>query len=237
MIYFFFGADWKKARDKAKWTIDEEVKRGKELVVLDCSGDVFMTLKEFSSARGLFNEELVVFVDKLIDEDAISEKDLLTAVSLFKETKNSIVVLEGENLERDFIDNMQKMADIFEEFDKQKLQESSFNTFALSDALFERNRKKLWILYRRAIQEGISAENVQGVLFWAVEMMSIASVCDSHLEAGVSAYPFRKAKEAVSKYGHQNSFNMPFILTKILHETRKKGEDLEINIEKFILNI
>lgn len=237
MIYFFCGTDWEKARQEAGRLLDAEKKRGTEVVVIEDAGLTSLSLSELADSRGLFREKVAVFADNLVGDGILSEEDMLEASRAFRRADNALVILERNKLGAGFIKEMKTASDSFHAFDLPEVRERKLDNFALSDALMEKDRKKLWLAYRRAVKDGALAEEIQGMLFWGAQMMALAVLCRSASEAGVSPYPFSKARKAVANYGAEKSLDLPFCLTSLLHDSRRKGEELEVALERFVLSV
>lgn len=90
-----------------------------------------------------------------------------------------------------------------------------FDVFALTGALASRDRKKMWLLLTRALREGISAENIAGVLAWKAR-----TVCTSARGAE------RLAWENISRS-----------LVVMYHEGHRGGGDLGLLLERFALTL
>jgi hypothetical protein len=56
-------------------------------------------------------------------------------------------------------------------------------------------------------------------------------------ESGLAPFPYQNAKRGLNKYSEKEVLEKISELSRILHEARSIGKDLEVSLEKFILNI
>lgn len=84
--------------------------------------------------------------------------------------------------------------------------------FALANALGKRDRKNLWLLYRKAIDDGASPEQLVGMLAW-------------------------KARSMLGKEGSEAARKLSGDIVAVYHESRRGGGDMELLLEKLILTL
>lgn len=64
----------------------------------------------------------------------------------------------------------------------------AFNVFALTDSVGERDKRKSWTLYQKALAGGMSAEEVFWRIVWVVKTMLLVSKTKSAEEAEVKPF-------------------------------------------------
>jgi len=112
-----------------------------------------------------------------------------------------------------------------------------FNVFALGDALISRDKIKLWSIYLEALESGKTAEEIQGVLLWQAKAMALASKGKNAGSTGLKPFVYSKAKNAGARYSKQEMEDLPWSLTKTLHNARLESEDLNLAMERWVLGV
>lgn len=90
-----------------------------------------------------------------------------------------------------------------------------FNVFAMANALSSGDKKKLWLLLVRALRQGISPENIAGVLHWKARTACAAA-----------RGPDRVRWEKLSRE-----------LVVMYHDSHRGAGDLELLLERFALKL
>ena len=129
-------------------------------------------------------------------------------------SKNSFIFSEGK-LDKGTIDEFKKARAELNIFELPKEKQEKFNNFLLTYAFEERDKFKLWLYFRQAMDLGIELEPLAGVLFW-------------------------KAKDMILKKNFRNFTENELVdfagkISYLLPETRRQGIDDESAFEKFIL--
>ena len=91
------------------------------------------------------------------------------------------------------------------------------NFFALADALAIRDRKRLWVLYVKAMPRGASPEELSGILFWKIKDM---------FSSGRSG---KFSSEEIQKLASK--------LVALYHDSHRGLVDFETGLERFILSV
>ena len=110
-----------------------------------------------------------------------------------------------------------------------------FNIFSLGDALGERNKKNLWILYQNAVTANMGDEVICGTLYWAIKNMALTK--NSAGDVGLNPFSAKKFRKFAQNYTTKEIINLSHMLTRIYHEAHRGGEPMNIALEKFILNL
>ncbi|TSC84515.1 MAG: Uncharacterized protein G01um101417_180 [Parcubacteria group bacterium Gr01-1014_17] len=174
MLYFFYGTDGAKAREKASALVASLQEKRPEASVFKMGVDDWnaAALGELIVGQGLFHPISLVQISGVFEDEEAKEY-VLTHLGELADSPNIFVLVEGA-VEIATVRVVTKAAAKAQEFKKTKIEGQKFNVFSLADALGERNKKDLWVLYQRALLEGVAPENINGVLFWKVKDMLTA---------------------------------------------------------------
>jgi DNA polymerase III delta subunit len=227
MLYILVGVDFLKIKKRIS-----EIAKGYELVRFGENAEPFSSATLRLGAVGLFSPKVALHLDKPLENTegkeiflehikafANAEMPVIaTAISLDAETKKKIPKNAGLEVFED-----EKTADV-----------PAHNTFALTDAYLKNDRKQMWVLYRKFIEAGISAEEIHGVLSWQVRALVLAAKAKNATEAGLKPFVYTKAKTALS--------NVPVSpeetsreLVSLYHRSRAGEGTLEDLLEMFLL--
>ena len=112
-----------------------------------------------------------------------------------------------------------------------------FNSFLLADALGQRNKEKLWVLYHQALTEGLAPEELHGTLFWQVKALLSATLVKTAGEAGLKPFPWTKAKSFLRNWNQDELKKVSSKMVSIYHDSRRGEHELQTALEKFILDL
>lgn len=218
MLYFFYGTDSAKARAKASILVASLREKRPEASVFKMGADDW-NAEQFGNligGQGLFHPiSLVQLSDAFENEEA---KEYVSAhLSELAESPNVFVLVEG-TVDAETVRNVKKCADKTLEFKTVKNEKEKFQVFSLADALGERDKRGLWVLYQRALLEGLAPENINGVLFWKVKDMLTAR------------YPSRYWKTEELK-------NLSARFVALYHDSHRGIHDFSIGLERLVLTI
>ncbi len=114
---------------------------------------------------------------------------------------------------------------------------SAFNIFTLTDTIGGRNKRKAWMLYRKALASGMVAEEIFYKIFWQVKTMLLASRTKSAEEADMKPFPYSKAKSFLKNFSTSELQNLSESLVVGYHHARRGEGEIETFIEKTILSL
>lgn len=194
-----------------------------------------ISIDDLAQGRGLFEEALGVELDGIFGVDAFAgeEKEVLEKI---KTSENTFFVLE-EKLPKKTLDLIKKYADKVSEGKAAPDPKKDFSAFSLADALGERNKQRLWILFRESVARNYSLEELHGILFWQVKMILLAHKTTSAPEAGVKDFPYSKAKRFTKNFTLKESEELLSKLTSALIDSRENNLSLEHGIERVVLSL
>ena len=236
MSYLIYGNDWQKARAKAREILSSLQKKRPDAVIVSLEeGGISETkIEELAGSQGLFERKFIVFSDRICADAGNAEiiKDKLPMIAA---SENVFVFLE-DALKVDLLKVFEKHAAKVQEFKKIEKKER-FNSFLLADALGQRNKERLWVLYHQALREGIVAEELHGTLFWQIKAMRSAEMVKTPAEAGLKPFSWTKAKSALRNWKPEELRAASNKIVSLYHDARRGKHELVTALEKFILDL
>lgn len=210
MLYLYLGTDREKARAKMNAAVVKAAKKAEAVRITD--SHTVDDLKAALRGGGMFARKRV-----LVFEGVCANADLcdvfLDALESLSQSAEAVFVFEEKPL-ADLRKKLEKYAEVVEKFDAPKKERDS-SIFAMANALRSADKKNLWVGYMREIEKGSAPEAVHGVLFWAAKDMFLKSGRDAAL--------------------HKRAATLIALLAELPHESRRRGEDLEYALERFLL--
>jgi len=205
MMYLYIGTDREKARAKMATDIARVAKGADIIRITDAH-----TLDDMAAALrggGMFaNKRVLVFENT----NANPEMRGMLLDALEEGIADPVFIFEEKPLAAGK-KRFEKYAERVEKFDSPK-KERDGSIFAIANALRAGDKKALWVSYMREIAKGGAPEAIHGVLFWG-------------------------AKDAFLKSGGKDARTRRLVaeLAVLPHEARRRGEDLEYALERFVL--
>lgn len=237
MIHLVYGID----RPRIKKRVGEILKSFSEVFWITADQFSESKIDELSGARGLFVSKYAVVCDGLFENknSAVYFPDKLKEIS---ESPNLFVFMEG-GLEKKELDLFKKFAEKVEELGvapKEGKKPDLFNLFLLCDALGERNKKNLWILYNKALSAGVEADQIFWKLAWQVKNLLLAKKAEggkTELIEKLKMSPFvaDKAVRYAKGWTEAELTGLYRDLLDTYHNARRGVVDMETAIEKLIL--
>lgn len=112
-----------------------------------------------------------------------------------------------------------------------------FNIFALTDAVGGRDKRRAWVLYRGALAQGLSAEEVFFKVVWQVKCMLIASKTKSVAETDMKQFPYSKAKSFAKNFKENELEKLSESLVSGYYLARQGEGEIETLVEKLLLTL
>lgn len=209
MLHVFLGTD----RDKARAAALNAATLAKTPItrISDANplGDLTAVLQQGTS---MFGGSRTVLLDGVCGNEDMRTA-LLTALPLLASSPEPFFVLE-EKPDAEAKKKLQKYAANTQIFDAIKKKEYP-TVFKLADYLKKADKKNMWIAYQRELVQGNAPEAIHGVLFWGAKQYLLAA---------------RSAKDSA------RGRSLVAALAELPHESRRRGEELEYALERFILS-
>ena len=237
MLFLIYGNDFEKARAKARELIADLLKKrpGAEVFRLEDEMVNASKLDELSGSQGLFQRKYIVFADNVFRSEEAKEIVLGKLKSL-AESENIFIFLEDE-LGKTDLKELEKFAEKVQRFSGVAKKEKPFNVFSLTEILGRRDKRGLWVLYQKALAQGLVPEGIHGVLFWQIKAMLAAVLVKSAAEAGFKPFVFQKLRAFAKNYSVPELKNLSAKMVAVYHNSRRTGPSLDIALEKLILEI
>ena len=239
MLYVYYGSDIDAARKKVQATVAKLLAKSPDALYFRITSDDVgkYDFDELVGSQALFKSEYIVVLDTLFATKE-GEEIVLNNLEKIAGAAHPFFILDSK-LTAPVRKKIEKHAAKVHDFEEKKEKEgATFNTFSLTDALGERDIKKLWTLFREAKQYGVSDEEIHGILFWMFKSLALAAHADSAEEAGMKAYPFNKAKGFLKNFSSNKVLEEKIKTFSLLPQlSRRKGVLLEIELERFILSL
>jgi uncharacterized membrane protein len=190
---------------------------------------------ELVSAQGLFEKKYIVVLDFVLSQKDAREY-VLEKLKEMQEAEHWFLILDGK-VDTATVKKLEKFSYKSEEFEKPESKKEQPIIFSITDKLLARNKKQLWVCFVDLLEQGIAAEEIHGVLFWAVKNMIIAARVDSQKESGLSPFSYSKALSGGRNYKLSELKKMSGRLVEMVHKVRNGDGETEIMLEKWILTI
>jgi len=238
MLYLIHGTDQTTSRKKLHTLVEGLLKKKPNASEFWFDGD-FLADSEIDSliqSSGLFENKYIVVFDKVLEnkehQDSLPKK--------FKEISNSeniFIFLEGE-LTKKILSRFEKWSAKIQKFDLGvEPKEEKFNMFALTDALGKRDRKNLWVLYRKALNSGALPQDVHGILLWQIKNLLMVKTTSNVRGLGLNPFVLRKALSFMKNYSEEELKKLSMSLIVMHHDTRRGIVELNNSLERFLLSV
>lgn len=229
MIYLLYGTDTIKSRTKLHTLLDSMFakKPDASYVRVDLENFNESRIEEFVGSQGLFESKYIIVFDNLFRDNPQSSHSggggakeiLLKNLKEISQSQNIFIFLE-EKLNKIELKKFEKYAEKIQSFEAvgaTSNQEKKFDIFSLTYAFGRRDKKALWVLYQKAKLNNIADEQIHGVLFWKIKSM-LLSFNTPH-------------------YSEDELKKLSSSLVSLYHDTRRGIREIDIALERFILEI
>lgn len=229
----FYGSDRGGVRDAATKYIDNNIPPDGTLTTIDAADFESGQLADALGATSLFggSEWFVLDTPSANPDFAEAVNDSLSELS---ESSNVFVILEGPLL-APAKKKYTKHATESTEFAAEKA--DRFNSFAMAEALAEKDKRKLWVLLQEARLEGLREEEIIGMLWWQLKALRLAALTRSAAEAGMKDYPYNKAKRALSKFTAGEVERLSQSILELYHAGHAGLRDMDNALEQWVLEL
>ena len=238
MLFLLQGGNRVAARKKLHAVIGQLLTKYPEMpqTAIDAENFVPEELGALIAGQGLFEKRRLVVFDTVLE---LGEEAIVEALAAMQDSPNAFLFLD-EAVATPLLKKFEKAGAQVFSFPAAEAKRE-FNVFALTDALGSRDRKRLWIEYRKAVEKEGDDDSfllyVISMLFWQAKNMLLASSAGSAAEAGMKPFPFQKAKQALKNYSPEELRSLSSKLISIPHDARRGLHDLAVSLERFVLSI
>ncbi len=236
MLYVIYGES-KKARSKMKeiLAVLHSKQPDAEIINIEPEGFRESQIDELLASQGLFSAKYIVTLENLLEESN-SKEYIIEKLKDIAKSEHAFVMIE-QKLSATTKKAVTAVAQKVFEIEEKIITKVYDNSFALAEALGARDKQKLWAMYTERITAGEKVEEIHSMLVWQTKSMLLATKCKNATEAGMKEYPFTKAKQFAHNYKPEELENLLFNLVSIYHEAHRGGLELEVAVEKLILEV
>jgi len=237
MIYLIQGSDTIKTRHKYDALIESLLARKLDSLAWKIDSENFdeEKFRELIVSQDLFAHKYIVGCDHLVG-DKKSQEFILANLSEIKESANIFIILE-DSLDEKILKQVKKYTEKDLSFDKKLGEEKKFNIFAITDALGERNRKKLWILYQEALRAGIEDEEIFWKFQWMVKHMLFFKKSKEPSTSELKGFSKTKIEKYSRNYKTEELENLSTQLVSLFHAVRRGEGEMGMGLEKIVFGI
>ena len=238
MLYFLYGTDTDKAREKAHELLVSLQKKKPDAVLFRIDAERWneVHLEELIGGQGLFEQKLLIFADRLFENEEAKERIEKNLEEIGK-SDNVFIFLE-QKVAKGLLLEITEAAEKVQEFastDEKKKPE--FNIFSLTDAFGKRDKKKLWVLLQKAFQSDAVPEEIHGILFWQLKSMLIAAHSTSSGQAGLAPFVFTKSKSFLKNYTEPELRTLSSKMVQMYHDAHRGIHDFSVALERLVLTL
>ncbi len=211
MIFLFTGTDRDKARTALNTEVEKFSKKGARVVRITDANSAD-DLRAALQGPGMFGGARILVLDGILENEEMYAI-FFDALPALARPSEHVFMLEGK-LGAETRKRIEKFAESARKFDGAgKGKDGSI--FGMANALRRADKRTLWRDYQRQLAEGTAPEAIHGVLFWGAKDM------------------FMKSRDAKSQ---MRAKTLVAELAELPHEARRRGEDLEYALERFVLS-
>ena len=199
---------------------------------------------EYLGNQSLFGNKFLISADGIFRNKEASDF-VLEKIKDISASPNIFIFLE-ENLKKEQLEILKENSEkvfIFDlsEADKEN-KKKGFNIFSICDALGEKDKKKLWIVFNQALKEDVSPEEIYWKLVWEVKNLLLAKIAVRKGERAIekleiSSYVLKKSKQYAVKFTEEELENLYSSLVCLYHNARRGVEEFDLALESFILKL
>ncbi len=251
MFYFLHGNDKDAVNDKASSLVADLLKKRPDASFFTLTDESWSDnlVEEYVAGQGLFESKYIVLIKNVFSGDggSAAEKkarkdNFLEKIEDVARSPNIFIVAES-SVDKISLKKIEKHAQKVQEFIDKKSEfskeigkgKNDFKIFDLADALGSRDKKTLWMLYRRAIDSGKVPEEIHGILFWQVKNLMIATRTTTVPQSGLNPFVFSKAKAYAQNFSTTEVAQLMEEMVTIYHDAHRGLHDFETALEAFIL--
>lgn len=208
MIHLFLGTDTKKALE----ALSKAASQKKMPLVRITDASSLHDLEAALGGGGMFGEKNAVILDRLSDNDELWSV-VLDRLPVLSRSEEAFYIYEVKPLAA-VKKQLEKAAKNTYLYDVAKGGKERPSVFGMVNSMRACDKKNLWVAYQKELASGNAPEAIHGVLFWGAKQAFLGARSEREKT---------RAKQLLVQ------------LTELPHESRRKGEELEYALERFVL--
>ena len=183
------------------------------------------------------NSDKYIFDPDNFDRAVVEE--LLLSESLFGTPR--LIVFKNLKAELEELKPLLKQSkheiSIVDSKDKAPKTAKESNPFALADALADRDRKRLWLLWAENLRRGVSAEEMFWRLVWQAKTILLVGVSGSGDKLELKPFVESKARRALKNWPLADLQKLISSFNLLYHKTYRDSDEFTFGLEKIILTL
>jgi len=240
MLYLFYGFDNEKKRKAIESLVSKLFDNSKLETELFIMNDIDFDKNKIETliiTAGLFKDKIIVILENILEEKE-HESYVLDKIKEFSSSLNVFIIIANV-ISKKIVDKFTKYATEVNcfELSKNSITKNTFNIFSLTDAFGRRDKKGLWILFQKALSSEIVPEEILQILFWQTKMMILSKTENSESNRGINPFVLKKSSSFTRNFTEDELSKISSKLVSIFHQNRTETRDLNIDIEKLILEV
>jgi DNA polymerase III delta subunit len=235
MLYVFFGTHTESVRQAAYRqlaALKDDVP-GLEASRIEPGTYELGQLATLANSVSLFSGATAYLLDMPSQQEEFMA-DLRSEAPLLSTSPHHFIVMEGALLAADK-KVLEKPATVFEE--SKAGATTRVDVFKLCDALVRKDKRLLWMYLQEVQAEGISTEEIVGVLWWQFKTLRLAAVTKTAAEAGMKDFPYNKAKKALGNFKPGEIETLSRSLLTLYHDGHAGKCDVDLALEEWVLRL
>ncbi|HEU4677160.1 MAG TPA: hypothetical protein VFS75_00385 [Candidatus Paceibacterota bacterium] len=233
MLYAYFGEDTAAVRNEAFRAL-RRMEKGALVTTVTADTWNAAALSDLAGGASLFGEAQVIVLDTISEGGADAKAELFERLDVLKGSSHNFILIEG-SLKADEKKRLAKVAEEAKEMEGEKAER--FNAFAMTDALLRKDKKSLWLLLTAAWREGLSNEEIIGVLFWQLKTLRLVAKAKDATDAGLKPFVYGKAKRALSSFTEKELDRLSLSLLSAYHDGHAGRADIATALEAWVLSL
>lgn len=238
MLYVIYGTDTDKAREKSRALFEALKEKKPDAAAGSLSGEQVTPekIEELTQSQGLFENKQIILMDRTLEVPDIRDM-VIDKIDAIAESPNIFIFAEGK-LTKEVLKKLEKRAEKVQEYEllEKPIKESS-SLFPMADALASKDKKRLWVMLRDALDHDAAPEEIHGILFWQAKSLALAEKSASAGEAGLNPFVFDKAKRAASLWKAGEIDSLLSKLVHMYHRAHRGQGSFEHKLEKLALDL
>jgi DNA polymerase III delta subunit len=235
MLHVFFGTNTETVRQAAYAQLAtlKETLPGLEVSRIEPGAYEAGQLASLANTVSLFSGATAYLLDMPSQQSEFME-DVLADAPLLATSEHHFIVIEGALLAADK-KILEKQAVTLEE--SKAGAATRVDVFKLCDALVRKDKRLLWMYLQEVWAEGISTEEIVGVLWWQFKTLRLAAVTKTAAAAGMKDFPYNKAKRALANFKPGEIETLSRSLLTLYHDGHAGKCDLDLALEEWVLRL
>jgi DNA polymerase III delta subunit len=234
MLYVIHGTDTSKVKKKATQLVEMLQQKRPDASLFKVNKESWYPdfFAETIPAISLFSPKNIVVMDSLLEDDTIAEM-VFQNLDELKNTEHVCILIEGK-LTKEYIKKVTAKAEKVEEHNKTEAPQKreAPQTFALADALLQKNKRKAFEVFQKLRAEEVVGEEIHGVLWWQFKSLYLVLNSKSAGEADLNPFVYSKCKSVEKNWSVDLVAKTLDSLVDIYHKAHRGEVDLLVELEK-----